>query len=391
MFSRRSSWDLRANRLTAALEARRRRGARLVDLTLSNPTRAGLPYPGQFRRALDAADASRYEPEPCGLAVARQAVSQYYAGRGVTVSPQQVVLTSSTSEAYAYLFKLLTDPGDQVLVPQPSYPLFEFLATLEQVETVSYPLRYGEAGWAVDVDRLAAALGPRTRAVVLVHPNNPTGSFVKQHERGALEELAAEGDLALIADEVFADYELPAPAHPRRAGSFAASSPVLTFALSGLSKVMGLPQLKLSWITVQGPAARQQEALGRLEVIADTYLSVNTPVQQALPALLAGREAMQAEIRRRVQGNLALLRARLARQGPARLLACEGGWYAVLEVDADEEELAVGLVEREGVLVHPGYFFDFPRGAHVVLGLLSPQMEEGLGLLLAKLHRPGGT
>ncbi|MBI2505739.1 MAG: pyridoxal phosphate-dependent aminotransferase [Candidatus Latescibacteria bacterium] len=382
MFSRRSDWELQPNPLSQALAARREAGLPVLDLTLSNPTRAGLQYPPQLQAILAGADASIYAPEPLGLFSARQAVAGYYAERGQLVDAEDLILTCSTSEAYALLFKLLADPGDQVLVPQPSYPLFEFLASLENVETRSYPLRYQE-GWEIDLDRLAAALTPRTRAIVLVHPNNPTGSLIKAGERVLLEELALERDLALIIDEVFGDYLWEeAPQVP----SFAGPARPLTFVLSGLSKVLGLPQLKLGWMAVQG--AGVAEARARLEVIADTYLSVGTPVQQALPQLLELRAVIQEKIGQRVTANRRWLQQRLAQFPHARLLRGQGGWYAVLETNRqDEEVLALALLRHSGVFLHPGYFFDFPVEGMLVLSLLTPPqvLQEGVELLLQKL------
>lgn len=384
MFSKRSAWELQANPLSLALAARQEAGLPVLDLTLANPTRAGLQYPPQLQAILASADASSYTPEPLGLFSARQAVAGYYAQRGQRVGAEDLLLTCGTSEAYALLFKLLADPGDQVLVPEPSYPLFAFLAGLESVETLPYPLRYRE-GWEIDLDRLAAALTPRTRAIVLVHPNNPTGSLVKAGERALLEELALERSLALIVDEVFGDYlwedEPPLP-------SFAGHARALTFVLSGLSKVLGLPQLKLGWMAIQGAGAA--EARARLEIIADTYLSVGTPVQQALPQLLELRPLIQAQIGQRVDTNRRWLQQRLAQFPNARLLRGEGGWYAVLETGLqDEEELVLELVREEGVLVHPGYFFDFPGAGFLVLSLLTPPqvLREGVALLLDRLAK----
>lgn len=385
MFSNRTSWELHPNPLAQALEQRKKAGLAVLDLTLSNPTQAGLRYPPQLAEILARADASTYDPQPLGLPPARQAVARYYAARGLAVQPEEVLLTCGTSEAYAFLFKLLADSQDQVLVPQPSYPLFEFLAGLEGVETRSYPLRYRD-GWEIDLDLLAAALGPKTRAIVLVHPNNPTGSFVKRGERQALEELALERGLALIADEVFGDYAWEADA--QRVESFAGEGRPLTFVLSGLSKVLGLPQLKLGWMAVQGAGAKA--ALARLELIADTYLSVHTQVQRALPQLLEQRGAIQGQLQQRVQENHRWLAGQLAGAEDLSLLRCEGGWYAVLELGGkDEEALVLELLRQEGVLLHPGYFFDFPCQGFVVLSLLvePPVLREGVEKLLDRLEK----
>lgn len=395
MFSKRATWDLQPNALSAALAARRQRGEPVVDLMESNPTRAGLSYPDDLWRALGQVEASVYRPQPLGLPSAREAVAGYYGERGPGVPAERILLTASTSEAYAYLIKLLADPGDQILVPRPSYPLFEYLGGLEGVQVGTYPLRYGppcygtrQSGverWHIDADRLAAAVGPRTRAVIAVNPNNPTGSYVTAHERACLEDLALDCGFALIADEVFGDYPLAAATGSRP--SFANDARALSFTLSGLSKVLGLPQLKLGWVAVAGPEGGVTEALSRLEVISDTYLSVATPVQEALPELLVHRPAIQAAIEARLQGNLRELRGKTADRDHVEVLECEGGWYAVLRVQADAERLAVELLKRDGVLVHPGSFYDFPPGEFVVVSLLSRNLTEGVDQLLTRLPR----
>lgn len=386
MFSERTRWDLRANRLAERLAERRAAGARVLDLTESNPTRAGLPCPADVLAGLARAEARRYEPSPFGLPAAREAVAADFARRGFPLDPGRIVLSASTSEAYAFLFKLLCDPGDEVLVPRPGYPLFDFLATLECVRARPYPLaRDGE--WHVDVAAVRDALGPRTRAVVVVSPHNPTGHCLKRDERVALEDLCAERGVALVSDEVFADYALRDD--PRRAGSVARDGPALAFAMGGLSKSCGLPQLKLAWTAVTGPEPVRRDALARLEVVADTYLSVSTPVQVAAPALLARREELSDPIRGRVRANLDALRAAIGPASPATLLEPEGGWSAVLRVPATlaEEERVTRLLEERDVLVHPGYFFDFPREAFLVLSLLTPESDfaEGVARVLDDL------
>jgi hypothetical protein len=299
---------------------------------------------------------------------------------------RRIVLTSASSEAYGFLFKLLCDPGDAVLVPRPSYPLFEFLARLESVEVLSYPLSW-DGDWHLVGSALAQAVTPHTRAVVVVHPNNPTGSFLKREEAEALQALCAQRGLAVISDEVFADFAF-AP-DPRRVASLAGDGPALTFALGGLSKSCGLPQLKLGWIAVGGPPGLREEALARLEIVADTYLSVGTPVQRAAPALIERLPELQAPVAARVARNLSALRDRLAAGAPATLRDPEGGWYAVLQVPAtlSEEERVCRLVESRGVLVHPGFFFDFDREAFLVLSLLPVPgvFDEALDALLADL------
>ena len=386
MFSERTHWDLRPNRLSERLAAKRAGGTRVIDLTESNPTRAGLPYPDDILASLARAESRRYEPVPFGLPAAREAVATDFARGGYPVGPDRVVLSASTSEAYAFLFKLLCDPGDEVLVPRPGYPLFEFLATLESVRVQSYPLAH-DGEWHLDLAALRAALGPRTRAVVVVSPHNPTGACLKRDERDALEALCAEHGVALVSDEVFADFTFRDD--PRRAGSVARDGPALAFALGGLSKSCGLPQLKLAWTVATGPGPLRREALARFEVVADTYLSVSTPVQVATPELLSRREELQRPIRRRLRSNLGALRAAIGPGCPATLLEPEGGWSAVLRVPATrtEEERVTHLLEERDVLVHPGYFFDFPHEAFLVLSLLVPESDfaEGVARVLADL------
>jgi aspartate/methionine/tyrosine aminotransferase len=379
MFSARTRWDLTPNRLARILEAKRTAGEPVIDLTESNPTRAGIPYPSGLLTPLADPAALRYEPTPWGLEPAREAVAADFARRGFPLRPDRILLTASTSEAYSLLFKLLCDPGDEVLVPRPGYPLFDYLAGLESVRVVSYPLEY-DGAWRLDMAALAAAVTSRSRAVVTVNPNNPTGSYLKRDEARALRALCAERGLALISDEVFADYARGEDAS--RMGSVAEDGGGLAFALGGLSKSCGLPQLKMAWIATSGPEGVRNEALSRLEVVADAFLSVGTPVQVAAPSLLARRVELQAPIRARLRENGEMLRARLASSSPARLLEPEGGWYGVLRVPATHpEEIQVArLLEQSNVLVHPGYFFDFPTEAYIVLSLLPPPPLFALGL-----------
>jgi len=385
MFSSRTRWDRTANRLAGLIEAHRGAGHPVIDLTESNPTRVGLTAPAGVLAPLAGPESLAYEPAATGARKARDAVAADFLRRGAALDASRIVLTASSSEAYAFLFKLLCDPGSVILVPRPSYPLFEYLARLESVEVHSYPLAW-DGEWHLSPAALAEALTPQTRAIVAVHPNNPTGSYLKQQEVGPLLELCARRGLALVSDEVFADYAHGAD--PRRVPSLAQDGPALVFALGGLSKSCGLPQLKLGWIAVCGPPALREEALARLEIVADTYLSVGSPVQHAAPSLLQRLPELQAPIAARVAANLALLRERLG-GAPASLLAPEGGWSAVLQVPAtlDEEERACRLLASHGVLVHPGFFFDFERGAHLVLSLL-PRPEtfaQGIDRILADL------
>ena len=361
---------LRANRVAGELARLRSEGRPLDDLTASNPTRVELPYPPDLLAPLASPDARVYDPAPFGLPAAREAVAAHLAGRGVPVRPDRVVLTASTSEAYGLLFKLLCDPGDAVLVPRPSYPLFEHLTRLDGVAARPYRLEY-HGRWQVDVDGLAAMVDARTRAVLLVTPNNPTGSFVRGDELAAVREVALRHRLAIICDEVFADYPMEAAGRP---GALVGETEALTFTLGGLSKSAGLPQLKLGWMLVGGPDALVAGARERLELVCDTYLSVATPVQLAAGTLLDRSRPVADAIFERVRANHAALR-RLADRFPAcRVLRVEGGWYAVVQAPAirSEESLVIELLRRDGVLVHPGYFFDFPREAFLVLSLLPP-------------------
>jgi alanine-synthesizing transaminase len=357
-FSSRISWSLEPNRLSQAIEARR---GSVLDLTQSNPTAADISYPDlRIINALADVRSLRYEPTALGLESAREAVSDYYGG---WVDIDRILLTASTSEAYSYVFKLLCDPGDRVLVPRPSYPLFEFLAHLECIEVVQYPMHY-HAGWYIDTEALASLVDDRTRAIVYVNPNNPTGSYLKQRE---YEALASHG-LPLIVDEVFADYALrPDQA---RIATVSGCKDVLTFALSGLSKVAGLPQMKLGWIVTSGPGCR--EALQRLELIADTFLSPGAPVQLAAREFLQIGKEVRHEILSRTKRNLDRLRG-LSEDSPAQVLDVEGGWYATLQVPSvrTEEEWVLHLIEKHGTLVQPGYFYDFESEAYLILSLLT--------------------
>lgn len=365
------------------LQEKRSVGVRILDLTESNPTAAGFSYPSDaILAALADPRSLRYEPSAAGLPAARAAVSQYYAGR---IDPNRILLTASTSEAYAFVFKLLADPGDEVLVPSPSYPLFDYLAALDSVRVVQYPLVY-EGSWHIDLDALGRAITSRSRAIVLVNPNNPTGSFLKQAELAPLIALCLENHLALISDEVFADYVLED--NHRLVRSLTEVGEVLTLCLSGLSKVAGLPQLKLGWIVTGGPPGDRERAFERLELIADTYLSVSAPVQWAAPVLLDGRRQMQQQILARVRANRAFLANQIGPASPWKLLATEGGWYAVLEAPRiqTEEEWALSLLADDSVLVQPGFFFDFEREAFLVISLLTAEevFRAGVGRIVAR-------
>jgi len=388
MFSKRTEWKLTPNRFSHTQADLRSAGMEVLDLSISNPTRAGFPFDvDAVLGSLSAPEVMDYDPQPKGLLNAREAVAHYYrdAHEGYDVDPESVILTTSTSEAYSYIFRLLCNPGDELLVAKPSYPLFEFLADLESVKLASYPLLY-DHGWQIDFPSLYKAVNHHTRGVVVVHPNNPTGSYLKQNEVANLNRFCKEYDLALIVDEVFLDY-----AHDGAArNTFALNTDVLTFTLSGLSKISGLPQMKVAWVVTSGPEERKSVALARLEVIADTYLSMNAPLQWATPALLAQRKDFQPLLLDRVRTNLQELDHQLSRQKSCERLDVEGGWYVLLRVPAiqSDEELAIDLLRKVTVLVHPGHFYDFPKDGYLVLSLITPTatFREGVSRILPMLN-----
>lgn len=388
MFSCRVPADLTPNRLTLAVHDARAAGTPFVDLTETNPTRVGLAYPPALLAALAHPAALRYEPHPFGLLAAREAVAAEYRASGLAMSPHRLVLTASTSEAYSFLFKLLCDAGDEILVPVPSYPLFDHLSRLDGVTVRTYPLEY-HGTWSVDAAALEEAVTARTRAVLLVSPNNPTGSLLGRDDLSRIARVCAARDLALVGDEVFADYLLRP--RPDRV-SVLEQDECLTFSLGGLSKSAGLPQMKLGWIAAGGPSAVVDRALARLEVIADAYLSVSTPVQQAAGALLAAGREVRRLIFARIEQNLEALSAASAAAPSCSVLRVEGGWSAVIRVPAtqSEESLVLDLLQRDAVLVHPGYFFDFPREAYLVVSLLPPPdaFRDGVRRLFSRVESP---
>lgn len=395
MFARRTNWKLEENEYTRALHRLRRSGEQILDLAASNPTTCGFLYDAEaILEALRDPAALVYAPDPRGLLSAREAVADYYREKapGAHFDPRNLILTTGTSEAYSFLFRLLCEPGDEVVAAHPSYPLFDFLADIQDVKLRPFRLLY-DHGWQMDFQALREAIGARTRAILLVHPNNPTGHFIRAGEAAQLNDICRERGLALVVDEVFSDYALSPPAgRDLPHGSFAFNSSVLTFVLSGLSKVSALPQCKLAWIAAGGPDSLVRDALARLEIIADTFLSLNASVQHALSTLLGLRASMQAQIRRRIQSNLERLDARLATQKCASRLEMEGGWYAVLRVPAlqPDEALAIRLLERHLVSVHPGHFYNFSGDGFLVLSLLTPseEFEEGIARLLECLASP---
>ncbi len=371
------------NRLSEALAAHRAAGKPLLDLTVSNPTECGFEYDlSAILNALSNPAALSYEPNPRGLESARRAVAGYYADRKEDVSAEDIFLTTSTSEAYSYVFRTLCNPGDELLIPSPSYPLFDFLAEIQDVSLVRYPLLY-DHGWQIDFHALEQAITPRTRGIIVVHPNNPTGHFAKRAEIAKLNAICSGREMAIIADEVFLDF----PLEENRPASFAANRGAPTFTLSGLSKISGLPQMKAAWLVVSGPQQWKSEAVARLEMIADTYLSVNAPVQLAIPIFLEQRHAFQEQVISRVRRNLAELDRQLAAQKASSRLTVEGGWCAVLRVPAtrSDEDLAIELLAARGVNVHPGHFYEFASDGYLVVSLLTPEriFAEGTSRLLS--------
>ena len=371
MFSSRLPENVATNRLTDAVQALRSRGTPFIDLTESNPTRAGFDYPSDLLAPLGEARGLLYAPSPLGAMDARRAVAADYERQGVFVAPDRIALTASTSDGYSLLFKLLTDAGDEVLVPRPGYPLFDHLTRLDLVATRHYDLDV-DGSWSIDLASLERAITPRTRAVLVVSPNNPTGSFVTAGELDRLASICAPRDIAIIADEVFADYELE-PGASSRAGRAATRRDVLSFALGGLSKSVGLPQVKLGWIAVGGPDRLAADALERLELVCDTYLAVSTPVQLAAAELLERGAAVRSQIASRTSANYRALQTAVAGAPSCRVTRSEGGWYGVLHVPSleSEEDLVLRLL-GDGVLTYPGYFFDFPRESFLIVSLLPP-------------------
>jgi aspartate/methionine/tyrosine aminotransferase len=389
LYSHRLPWSVSQNRISEEIAALRRAGRALLDLTGSNPTQAAFNYPhNDISEALSRVSDYTYNPQPQGSTEARAAIARNYAERGFEIAPEQIFLTASTSEAYGYLFKLLCDPGDEVLVPVPSYPLFEFLASLENVRPVPYPLRY-DGAWHVDFASLDSQISSRTRAVIVVNPNNPTGSVLKEHEVDQLMRIAAERDLAVISDEVFLQYALQPVARGTR--SLAARGDALTFSLDGLSKSAGMPQMKLGWIVASGLDATLHAARERLDTVLDTYLSVNTPVERALPELLAIGRLVREQIQVRIRENLEALR-HLLHGTAANPLNMEAGWSAIVQVPRTrtEEDWVLALLREESVVVQPGYFFDMASEAFLVISLITPPdiFREGVTRLASLVDRP---
>lgn len=378
MFSNRTAWNLEPNPLSEALAKRLSSGKPVIDLTESNPTKCGFYFEAeQILRALSHPASLHYEPVPQGLLPARNAVADYYRERGCAINVNEIFLTTSTSEAYSFLFRTLCNPGDELLIPQPGYPLFNFLTDIQDVTTVRYPLIY-DYGWQIDFRALQRAITPRTRGIIVVNPNNPTGHFCKADDMDRLNQLCLERELALIADEVFLDFSVGEDLLP----SFASNNKALTFTMSGLSKISGLPQMKVAWLIATGPEALKQQAAARLEMIADTYLSMNTPMQLALPVLLELRHNFQQQCAERTRNNLAQLDKLLSTQQLCTRLNLEGGWYAILRVPVtgSDEEFALELLNTRGVYVHPGHFYDFPADGYLVVSLITPELPFAAGM-----------
>lgn len=378
MFSKRTAWNLEPNPLSEALANRLSSGKPVIDLTESNPTKGGFYFEAkQILRALSHPASLHYDPVPQGLLPARNAVADYYRARSCAINANDIFLTTSTSEAYSFLFRTLCNPGDELLIPQPGYPLFNFLADIQDVTTVRYPLIY-DYGWQIDFHALQRAITPRTRGIIVVNPNNPTGHFCKADDMDRLNQLCLERELALIADEVFLDFSIGEDLLP----SFASNNNALTFTMSGLSKISGLPQMKVAWLIATGPEALKQQAVARLEMIADTYLSMNTPMQLALPVLLELRHKFQQQCAVRTRSNLAQLDKLLSTQKLCTRLNLEGGWYAILRVPVtgSDEELALELLNTRGVYVHPGHFYDFPTDGYLLVSLITPELAFADGI-----------
>ena len=378
MFADRTNWNLAPNRLSKALASHRFAGKPLIDLTASNPIECGFAYPNQqILEALSNPGSLSYQPEPRGLLPAREAITGYYTARCDTVPANDILLTTSTSEAYSFVFRLLCNPGDEILIPTPSYPLFDLLADIQDVRLVRYPLVY-DHGWQIDFHALDAAITPRSRGIIVVHPNNPTGHFTKPQEIASLNQLCAAHRMALIADEVFLDFSLS----PKAVHSWATNAEALTFTMSGLSKICGLPQMKVAWLVANGPQHLKSQALDRLEVIADTYLSMNAPVQHAIPKFLQQRSEFQRQLMSRVRANLAELDRELMAQKSCSRLEVEGSWYGILRVPAtrSDEEIALELLETRGVYLHPGHFYDFPGEGYLVVSLIAPERDFAEGI-----------
>jgi len=388
MFTRRTNWSFEMNPLMARLSALRQQGEQIIDLTESNPTLYGFKYPKEkILTALANPKNMSYEPSPWASVPAREAIVSHYQQKGIRIKEQRVFFTASTSEAYAFLFRLLVDQDECILVPRPSYPLFEFLAQLNDVGMEQYPLIYDDR-WSIDFKALTKAISPRTKAVLLVNPNNPTGSYIREEELAELNHICQKHNLVLICDEVFSDYRFDRD--KKIVSSLAGNSSVLTFSLAGASKSLGLPQMKIGWVIVSGPDKLVAAALERLEIILDTYLSVNTPALNALPEWLKLQPVIQKEISGHLLSNHDYLTKKVAAVPACQCLPVEGGWYAIVRLPniKSEEDWILEFLERDHVFIHPGYFFDFQAGVYIVLSLLpEPKVfQQGVSRILSRVR-----
>ncbi len=387
-FARRTDWELSPNKISGILEDFKKRGPAILDLTQSNPTACGFSYPvDKLLAKLSDVPSMMYNPSSKGLLTAREALVLYYQRQGIELSPEQIFLTASSSEAYSFIFRLLANPGETVLFPCPSYPLFDFLVDLNDLESGFYSLFY-DGQWVIDLGQLESNIAPKTKALVTVNPNNPTGNYVNSEELKSLNRICQKADLSLISDEVFFDYAFD---QKQSFVSFAANRENLTFTLGGLSKTLGLPQMKLSWIVVNGPDAILKEAIARLEIIADTYLSVNTPVQNALASWLTLRPAIQEKIRSRALANREFLVKSFEQETLGTVLHAQGGWYMIVKLldGFDEENIVEQLLLRDQVYAHPGYFFNFSDEPYLILSLLPPEeiFREGVNRIVMRLKK----
>lgn len=382
IFSSRTNWDLSPNPLTRLLKEKQRAKIHILNLTQSNPTKCGFEYPEVcISKALTQPSIFSYNPHPKGLLEARKAIADYYQRQDVHTDPEQIFLTASTSEAYSFIFRLIANPGDSVLVPRPSYPLFDFLADINDIELKPYALTY-DHDWYLDRDSILKAITPQTKAILIVNPNNPTGSYIHGNEAGELIRNAKKYNLAIISDEVFFDYNF----HPTPAQSFARTSEVLTFTLNGLSKLAALPQMKVAWVIVNGPSSILSKAIERLEVITDNFLSVGTPIQLALPKILKIYPNLQNQIKRRLELNRQFLKEEIVRHPTCEYLHAQGGWYAILKVPKvySDDDWSLSILEKENVLVHPGHFYHFDQDGYLVMSLIPPpkDFQEGVEKVL---------
>jgi len=382
MFSKRFNYNTEENKLSALLKDKKSAGISVLDLMESNPTNAGFDFDeAGILNAVSKSESLKYLPHPKGLKTARKAVAQYYKEKNIEINIDNIFLTSGTSEAYSFIFKLLTDPGDEILIPNPGYPLFSFIAEMESVNIKNYKLKYSDGNfWSIDFESLKSGIADKTKAVIIVNPNNPAGNYIKAKEINELLRICREHKIAVICDEVFLDY--PVESDRKNIFSVAGINYVLTFTLSGLSKICGLPQMKLSWIIVGGPKKECNEAKEKLEIITDTYLSVGAPVQLAVGSLLVNRDFIQAQIKDRILRNYEFLKSELIANEFADLMKTDGGWYAVLKIKIkiSEENMAFEMLDKKDVYIHPGFFFDFKDEGYIVVSLLTPAENFNTGI-----------